>query len=204
MQIQESTVTEFDRYPRIFRRVADYVGSLKRKPRVLSFGCSSGEEVRSLDQLYVKGAVLVGVDVDPDCLDRARKIPRTGRNQISIHHYEDADWRTGNYDVALALSVLCKWPTSADLEDISSIYSFSDFSDQVSELASLLRPGGVLVVHNSSFFFEDTLVYKEQFRPMHIDFDYLGEVKRFDVAGIAYTNQRSGNNFFVKVGIRKT
>jgi SAM-dependent methyltransferase len=199
MKIQHSNATKYNRYPRIFQRVSEYINASGTGAKVLSFGCSSGEEIATLDELYVSQSTIVGVDVDLESIAKAREKVFTGKNKIEIYGPSEDEWKSLEYDVVLALSVLCNWPDSQYLADITPLYRFNDFEAQTQFLASLVRSGGILVIHNSSFYFEDTNTYKTQFRPIHIDFDYLGEVKKFDSSGREYLNTRVGSNFFRKL-----
>ncbi len=49
------------------------------------------------------------------------------------------------------MSVLCRWPQTANLDDCSEHYTFDEFSHSLAELDKNLRVGGLLVVYNSNF-----------------------------------------------------
>lgn len=199
MQAQVSNFTQFNRYPRIFSRVSEFVKNPSCvNTRVLSFGCSTGEELSTLDDLYFSGVVLTGVDISAECVAKARQLSYTGKNKVEIYGPDDDSWKYKNYRVILALSVLCRWPDTIDMDSIESLYSFPEFEAQVRFLTDRLEPGGLLVVHNSSYYVEDTSVYKTTLRHVDLGIDYLGEVKKFDRKSRAYVNDRAGSNFFIK------
>ena len=87
-RIQESNATEFNRYPSIFSIVREI--SIDRGKdcgiEVLSFGCSSGEEVASLDSIYLENSKLVGVDVSYSAIAKAKQYQPTGRNDCTFFH----------------------------------------------------------------------------------------------------------------------
>ncbi|GEM_PF-3630399 len=70
---QYSTVTADNRYPRIFAFVRDQLADRDR-PRVLSFGCSTGEEVFSLRR-YMPAADITGIDINPWAISLSTSIP---------------------------------------------------------------------------------------------------------------------------------
>ena len=50
--IQVSTFTKENRYPILFKQIAEELKDIEN-PKILSFGCSTGEEVFSLKQLII-------------------------------------------------------------------------------------------------------------------------------------------------------
>jgi len=70
-QYQLSTFTFENRYPWVFEMVSQLLSDLSA-PKILSFGCSTGEEVASLHQ-YFKQATIIGVDINPWCIHQCRK-----------------------------------------------------------------------------------------------------------------------------------
>ena len=198
-QLQKSNVTEFNRYPRIFSKVAEVISKIQEhQANLLSFGCSSGEEIISLDKLYVKGANLIGVDISQKMIEEARKkIPEN--NTVRFFQTEEAGWKIQDgYDVVMALSVLCNWPKTEKLVDIKSIYKFSEFEMQVKELSNFVKPGGYLVIHNTNYNFEDTKEFIN-FKIAEINLDAKGFVTRFDKQGNIITDtNRKHFNFFQK------
>jgi len=83
---QPSTFTLTNRYPLIFNHCADYL-SARNNPHILSFGCSSGEEVNILDGKLKSGGLLI-VDqsdfsfTDTVCSEKYTPLVSFERNRI--------------------------------------------------------------------------------------------------------------------------
>lgn len=198
-QIQESNATEFNRYPGIFSKVAEFASeSGSRRARVLSFGCSTGEEVASLDRLYLTGCELVGVDISEEALGKARRLKASGRNDCSFLHSSELN-ADRKFEIVMALSVLCRWPDTKGKKDIARIYSFDNFEEQLALIDTHVVTGGVLVLHNTNYYFEDTSVFSNSYSIAASSNQDIGFVTRFDVLGKRYVNQRNGHVFFRKI-----
>lgn len=196
--IQKSNTTEFNRYPAIFSRVKKIAESLgSKRARVLSFGCSTGEEIESLDKLYLRNADLVGVDVNSKAIDTAKDKALSASNNCSFFHADQFDYSQA-FDVVMALSVLCRWPDTKELQDISETYTFEQFANQLELLDSMLQPGGILILHNTNYYFEDTETFKKGYSIFDSGYRDIGFVTRFDVKGKRYHNARTGSVLFEK------
>jgi Polysaccharide pyruvyl transferase/Methyltransferase domain len=153
---QVSTVTETDRYPELFRLAASQFVQSSKPPRVLSYGCSSGEECFSLRK-YFPNSQITGVDINPFMVriaSRANQDPMIDFHCLSGTKFSPNDL----YDVIFAMSVLCRWPVTQELEDISNTYPFEAFERQIAMLDSWLSPGGLLCVFNSNYAFADAVI----------------------------------------------
>ena len=70
---QRVTFTSFNRYPAIFRESANYFRSRNiSNPSILSFGCSTGEEVFAIGK-YLPEATITGVDINAWCIRQCLK-----------------------------------------------------------------------------------------------------------------------------------
>ncbi len=158
-QLHQTTVlTWADRYPAIFGAARDYFSG-RPEIRILSFGCSTGEEVVTLRQ-YFPQARIVGAEINPRSLavcrargldERIAFVPSTPRR------IRDA----GPYDAIFCMAVLQRNPHAVEsqgITDLSETYPFEKFDAQVSEFERLLNPGGLLVVHHSQYVFGDATV----------------------------------------------
>lgn len=170
MQHQWNTVTLFDRYPNIFR----YFANLKsNKSRVLSFGCSTGEEIETLKK-YLPESEIYGVDINPNCVS----ICREKFGEKYIRHYNDFIKDNDKFDIIFCMSVLCKWEDTESVDDCSLIYPFSQFETAVELLDSRLNLGGYLSIYNANFMMVDTSVYLK-YKPVD-DVIGSGFVHKFD------------------------
>ena len=155
--IQVATWTSNNRYPGIFRTAQSRVRQ-KFGPdlgggrlRVLSFGCSTGNEVAAL-RSYFPEALIFGCDVNRQALDEARRSLQFDEAQIFESSPENIA-KYGPYDVVFAMSVLCRFPESQnpELDDLRSLYSFESFEDGVNLLAGCLADTGMLCLFNTNY-----------------------------------------------------
>lgn len=142
--------TEPDRYPQLFDALAERLAGIAA-PRILSFGCSSGEEVRALRQ-RMPSALITGMDANPRMIARARKADPHSRYLVSERPPEGE-----TFDAVLALAVL----RHGDLEafapkDCSAVMPFARFAEGVAMLDAAVVPGGWLAIFNAHFRFADT------------------------------------------------
>lgn len=119
--------------------------------RVLSFGCSTGEEPQTLSELNFPTAQIIGMDISDEVLTAARSKTAHLPNVTIMQSTPQAVSEHGPFDVIFAMSVLCRWPIAKRMENLSSLYPFSNFEARVSELAESVKPEGFLVVHNGSY-----------------------------------------------------
>jgi Methyltransferase domain len=138
--------TSLDRYPEIFAAAA---AALPNAQNVLSFGCSTGEECVTLAN-YFPGAMIVGADINPLNLLKARKhrsdrirfVYASGRILSSF----------GGFDAVFCMAVL----RTPKRKKIAEHYPFARFEERALFLESLVKPGGLLVIHNATYRFSDT------------------------------------------------
>jgi SAM-dependent methyltransferase len=99
-----------DRYPWLFDFAAAALPDTP-DPRLLSFGCSRGEEVLSLRRRFPDAAV-TGIDIDPAniaaCLARTRPL-KDNRLRFQIASNTRGE-PSGHYDAVFCLAVLCPSP----------------------------------------------------------------------------------------------
>lgn len=139
-----------ERYPALFDALAERLADLP-SPRILSFGCSSGAEVRALRR-RIPAARITGIDLNPRALAKAR---RADPHPHSRYH-RSAD-PAARFDAVLALAVFRHGGLEADRpEDCAAILSFARFEQGVAALDASLVPGGWLALHHSHFRFTDT------------------------------------------------
>jgi SAM-dependent methyltransferase len=156
---QSNPLTVPDRYPGIFRFVSMHLGA-QRNPRLLSFGCSFGEEVFTLRR-YFPVASIKGVDINPANIAACRaRHEREGRDRAIEFECKNSavGERPDSYDAVFCMAVFQR----ATLKEDRTIAScephlrFADFARTVAGLAACVKPGGYLVIRYSMFRFAET------------------------------------------------
>jgi len=156
--IQTASTTELNRHPDLFKVISERY-STTTDYKILSFGCSTGEECISLHE-YFKNASIIGTDINKKSLKTAQL--KTNNPQIEyLFSDEHLITKKGPYDIIFALSVLCKNPEAEFLEDISKIYSFQEYEKTILFFDQIIKPGGMLVIRSSNFLFKDTSVFSK-------------------------------------------
>jgi len=120
--------------------------------KVLSFGCSIGEEVVTLRYLFPEDEVF-GCDINPALVETSKRsvgalgtVFFSSAEEIAAH---------GPYDYILASAVLCLNPAPRNFKDL---FPASRFDELVGMLDANLNPGGVLVIINASYRFIESPV----------------------------------------------
>lgn len=148
--------TRPERYPPIFRCVQSRLGE-DSAVRILSFGCSTGEEVLSLRR-YFPRAFIKGIDVNPGNI--AACIRRTRRSGDTRLVFETASSTAvepaAAYDAIFCMAVLRHGGLTAESARCDHLIKFEDFATAVAEFDRCLKPGGLLVIVHSNFRFADT------------------------------------------------
>lgn len=139
-----------ERYPQLFDALAERLSPLPA-PRILSFGCSSGEEVRAMRQRLPQ-ARIVGIDLNPRMIAKARAADPDGDYRIAA-----APEPEERFDAILALAVFRHGVLEAERpERCSDVLPFSRFADGVAMLDRALGPGGWLALWYNHYRFADT------------------------------------------------
>ncbi len=148
-----------DRYPAVFALLARELGG-RPGARVLSFGCSNGDEVFSLRR-YLPGARVRGLDINwanvRECRARQRAC---GDPMVSFARAGSAEGEPAEaYDAVLAMAVLRHGDLSdGDRDSCEGVIGFEAFEATVTGLARCVKPGGLLLIEHSNFRFADTAV----------------------------------------------
>ncbi len=156
---QPGNDTGSDRYPELFALLRARLGD-GPGVRLLSFGCSTGEEVFTLRRYFAE-ARLTGIDISrgniAECRRRQR---RSGDDRMAFVRAGTAEHEpVDTYDAVLAMAVfrhgdLGNGPPASCADRIT----FEAFDATVARLADSLRVGGLLVIEHSNFRFCDTRV----------------------------------------------
>ena len=151
---QLSNYTKFDRYPDLFTKCKKIMES-KENLQILSFGCSTGEEVFTLRK-YFPNAYITGVDINKRNIKRA-----ISKNRDSQIFFSDDIKKTlaknGPFDIVFALAVFQRSENRKEKTiDSSNIYPFEKFNTKINELNSHINSKGLFVIDHADYFFEDT------------------------------------------------
>jgi 2-polyprenyl-3-methyl-5-hydroxy-6-metoxy-1,4-benzoquinol methylase len=149
--------TYADRYPEIFTFLA---GEIPDGPdvRLLSFGCSVGDEVFSLRAAFPTATVR-GLDISARNInDSERRRRRSGDERLSFARANSTgNEPTGAYDAILAMAVLRHGDLSRSrVSSCEHRITFAAFERTVADFARCLKPGGILVIEHSNFRFADS------------------------------------------------
>ena len=167
---QTTPLTWLDRYPPIFEACRDYSGRImteRAEPlRILSYGCSTGEEVLTLRR-YFPDAWIVGAEINRRSLAACHALDVDDRIRF-VRSKPKEIGREGPFDLVFCMAVLQRTPHAVveavereGLRSLASIYPFSKFEEQTAQLDGWVRPGGLLVLHHTQYVFADaTVAYK--------------------------------------------
>ena len=163
---QPNNDTQPDRYPEIFRFVQSQLGA-GSAIRILSFGCSTGEEVFSLRR-YFPQAVIKGIDINwrniAACRRRLRREPDAGISfaRASSTLGEPALY----YDAIFCMAVLRHGQLAlAGTTRCDHLIRFDDFAAVVKDFSRCLKAGGLLAIRHSNFRLVDA--------PAGVDFETM-------------------------------
>lgn len=150
-------MTYEDRFPELFQFFRQGIDDVPQT-RILSFGCSTGEEVFSLAR-YFRQAQIHGIDIDSGriraCLTRWRREGQDSRLSFACAG-DVAQEVSGSCDLVMAMSVFRHGALGVSPTDCSAWIRFAEFDRVVGELARVIKPGGLLVILHANFRFGDT------------------------------------------------
>jgi 2-polyprenyl-3-methyl-5-hydroxy-6-metoxy-1,4-benzoquinol methylase len=149
--------TKLDRYPVIFHFVQKTLGA-ESAPTILSYGCSSGEEVFSLRR-YLPRATIKGIDVNPGSIAVAgAKLKRTPDAAIAFETAKStAAEPDAFYDAIFCMAVLRHGGlTRPGVTHCDHLIRFKDFAVAIEDFKRCLKPGGLLIIRHSNFRLCDT------------------------------------------------
>jgi SAM-dependent methyltransferase len=170
-----------DRYPWLFEFAKSQVrdGSATR---LLSFGCSRGEEVFSLRQ-YFPAAALKGIDIDPRNISIcAARLAASTADRITFAEAATTEAEpSASYDAIFCLAVLCLGDlTYSRAAHCDPHLYFAEFDRMLADFARCLKPGGLLLLHTTNFRFCDSSVAADFDVVFEAETDQLAPDVKFD------------------------
>lgn len=158
-EVQQTTpLTFMDRYPDVFKACRDFFSD-KGEIRILSFGCSTGEEVVTLRK-YFPDAEIVGAEINRRSLAICRK-RRLDPKIRFIRSTHDRLLKEGPFDAVFCMAVLQRTPQLIEdkhIKNLKKIYPFEKFEEKILEMDKYIRDGGLLVLYYTQYSLEDTSV----------------------------------------------
>ena len=159
---QFRSFTAENRYPEIFSFVRDRLAQVPR-PRLLSFGCATGEEVFSL-RSYFPAATLVGLDINGHDIRRAEARRRSaGDDRIVFAQRNSAAGEAPeSYDAVFCMAVFQHRALRDErIATCEKYIRFAAFDATLAGLSRSLKPGGYLAIRYMNFRFEDAACSSE-------------------------------------------
>lgn len=138
-----------DRYPELFDALAKRLAKVPA-PRILSFGCSSGAEVRALRK-RLPHARIVGLDLNRRALARAKAADPAGDYRCA-----DRPKPGERFDAILAMAVLRHGQLEAGRpQSCADVMPFARFGEALVNLDAALVTGGWIAIGHAHFRFAD-------------------------------------------------
>lgn len=159
---QPDNITRPDRYPHFFDLAAREIGD-GSETRILSFGCSTGEEVFALRGFF-PNAQIRGVDINRHNIAICkRKLAKHPDPAISFRTSGSAaNEEAGAYDAIFCMAVFRHGALADTIpERCDAFIRFEGFDNATADLARSLKVGGLLFIEYSNFRFCDTESYAE-------------------------------------------
>jgi hypothetical protein len=177
---QPINTTRMDRYPELFGATQKYFQSATKPLKLLSFGCSTGEEVFTLRK-YFPCAQITGVDISRWNIKICRQ-----KNRDENIIFKHSDYKTllelGPFDAIYCLAVLQHPDLKSKvmkITDSTAIYPFHKFNEQLKKFDTLLAKSGLLVLHHTNYRFSDSSI-APKYRVLDGHFSRISEVVKFD------------------------
>lgn len=120
-----------------------------RRLKILSFGCSVGEEVVTLRYLFPEDEIF-GCDINPALIETSERAVGSVATVFASSEEEIA--ARGPFDLILASAVLCVFPAPAEIE---AVFPVSRFDEMIKLLSDNLVAGGLLVLTNAAYRFAE-------------------------------------------------
>jgi lipopolysaccharide biosynthesis glycosyltransferase len=124
--------------------------------RILSFGCSTGDEIEDILATFGDDKIkqIVGVDYNVKMVNVATERFKTN-NKINIYEskFFDIPSNVGHFDIVVCCNVICRYATGND-----DPIPHADFIKTVTNLWSMVDVGGVLLVIGANYLVSDHII----------------------------------------------
>lgn len=191
-QAQYDTHTAPNRYPLEFKAIQRIAKSAPRKLKILSFGCSIGDEVLSL-AAHFPGAELYGCDINTEVLKIASERCNGLATIFNSTPFELI--ARGPFDVITCMSVLCLHGTNA--ENFENEFPFSKFQDILLQLGQVASSDSILLISNTSYFVDQSGL-KNEFLAVHAPSIFANSyVNKYDKNQKLVLRARSINGIYI-------
>lgn len=150
------TYTAIDRYPDLFTETAKYFQVQNNPaPKILSFGCSTGEEVFTLGN-YMPSATIIGIDINQWCVNQCRK--KNNHPKHFFYNRNSGEFENSkDFDAIFCMAVLQRTENRTSVNNsVATGYTFSKFESEVMVLHKKLKAGGLFIIDEADFSFLDT------------------------------------------------
>ncbi len=197
---QNSTYTITNRYPLLFSACTRYFLNFKNNPapKILSFGCSTGEEVFTLGE-YMPLATIIGIDANHWCINQCHK--KNHKEKYFFYNRKSKKFtESKDYDAIFCMAVLQNSINRISTDNnIAVHYTFSKFEKEVSILHQKLKVGGLFIIDETDFSFTD-FKYAHQYEPLPFDNNQIIKNRPlFDKNNRKISDSQLNNRIFVKV-----
>ncbi len=144
--------TRANRYPKVFSFVQARLGA-ESDVRILSYGCSTGEEVFSIRE-YFPRAIIKGIDINAANIAVCRRRLKQTRDAGITFEVANTtrEEPTAAYDAIFCMAVFRHGDLgSPGVTRCDHRIRFEDFALALEDLKRCLKPGGLLAIVHSNF-----------------------------------------------------
>lgn len=194
---QTTPLTFMNRYPEIFSACRSYFDG-KENIKILSYGCSTGEEVLTLRH-YFPNAQIIGAEINKRSLSICKSLPENKKTTF-IYSTPNELEKHGPYDAIFCMAVLQRKPhliTDKNIISLKKIYPFEKFEQQLIELDKLINPQALLIIHFTQYSLSDTTIASKYEALGNYNQDSYG-LSVFDRNSNLIKNPLSQNSIFIK------
>lgn len=187
-QFQVSNSTGYMRYENIYSHIRRH-DLIPENPRVLVFGCSSGQELRTVRSIWPYARVS-GCDIDKQMLDSAAEAAPFA----DLFFSDDDNLEvSGTFDLVCCNSVLCRHPLPP-ADSIPTELPLDDIEAILDKLIQRMNPNAFLMAYNINHLMSDCAASR-QLQPTSISSSWNNSfVPRLDATGkiIAFPDMVDG------------